>query len=125
MRRHAARPASWRFRCKLPNGYCSSATTASLSRIIGLTLLRRSTCAPACPSAKFCAATSTGYFQAPTATVPGRSEEHTSELQSLMHRSYAVFCLKYKYRGAHHKREDERDRNSTRNTVTTAHKVHH
>src|SRR3546814_6676703 len=26
----------------------------------------------------------------------GRSEEHTSELQSLMRTSYAVFCLKYK-----------------------------
>src|SRR3546814_6502803 len=26
--------------------------------------------------------------------VPGRSEEHTSELQSLMSISYAVFCLK-------------------------------
>src|SRR3546814_2712289 len=25
-----------------------------------------------------------------------RSEEHTSELQSLMHNSYAVFCLKKK-----------------------------
>src|SRR3546814_6637870 len=30
--------------------------------------------------------------------VPGeRSEEHTSELQSLMRISYAVFCLKKKY----------------------------
>src|SRR3546814_2864336 len=29
-------------------------------------------------------------------TVPGRSEEHTSELQSLMRISYAVFCLKKK-----------------------------
>src|SRR3546814_2420591 len=28
--------------------------------------------------------------------VPGRSEEHTSELQSLMRISYAVFCLKQK-----------------------------
>src|SRR3546814_1065775 len=28
--------------------------------------------------------------------VPGRSEEHTSELQSLMRNSYAVFCLKKK-----------------------------
>src|SRR3546814_2393549 len=28
------------------------------------------------------------------ATVKGRSEEHTSELQSLMRSSYAVFCLK-------------------------------
>src|SRR3546814_4418348 len=29
-------------------------------------------------------------------TVPRRSEEHTSELQSLMRTSYAVFCLKTK-----------------------------
>src|SRR3546814_3222606 len=29
-------------------------------------------------------------------TSPGRSEEHTSELQSLMRISYAVFCLKKK-----------------------------
>src|SRR3546814_1504049 len=28
--------------------------------------------------------------------LPGRSEEHTSELQSLMRTSYAVFCLKKK-----------------------------
>src|SRR3546814_7788447 len=34
----------------------------------------------------------TGYFS--TAAV--RSEEHTSELQSLMRISYAVFCLKKK-----------------------------
>src|SRR3546814_10033807 len=30
------------------------------------------------------------------AVLEGRSEEHTSELQSLMRRSYAVFCLKKK-----------------------------
>src|SRR3546814_6026860 len=30
------------------------------------------------------------------ADVIGRSEEHTSELQSLMRTSYAVFCLKQK-----------------------------
>src|SRR3546814_10586005 len=29
-------------------------------------------------------------------TSPGRSEEHTSELQSLMRISYAVFCLENK-----------------------------
>src|SRR3546814_1491072 len=28
----------------------------------------------------------------PSATVPGRSDEHTSELPSLMRTSYAVFC---------------------------------
>src|SRR3546814_7991443 len=35
---------------------------------------------------------------APAAAIPapGRSEEHTSELQSLMRISYAVFCLKKK-----------------------------
>src|SRR3546814_3217932 len=31
----------------------------------------------------------------------GRSEEHTSELQSLMRISYAVFCLKKKKKQAH------------------------
>src|SRR3546814_5840298 len=31
-----------------------------------------------------------------TAAHPARSEEHTSELQSLMRISYAVFCLKKK-----------------------------
>src|SRR3546814_4411780 len=32
----------------------------------------------------------------------GRSEEHTSELQSLMRISYAVFCLKKKKKKTHH-----------------------
>src|SRR3546814_4316323 len=32
----------------------------------------------------------------PVADIARRSEEHTSELQSLMHISYAVFCLKNK-----------------------------
>src|SRR3546814_2257792 len=32
---------------------------------------------------------------------PGRSEEHTSELQSLMRTSYAVFCLKKKKNTTH------------------------
>src|SRR3546814_2112562 len=32
---------------------------------------------------------------------PRRSEEHTSELQSLMRISYAVFCLKKKKKSAH------------------------
>src|SRR3546814_3033471 len=38
-----------------------------------------------------------GYFVArpmPATEMEGRSEEHTSELQSLMRSSYAVFCLK-------------------------------
>src|SRR3546814_4474536 len=40
------------------------------------------------------------YYEAlnlqPRANAPARSEEHTSELQSLMRISYAVFCLKKK-----------------------------
>src|SRR3546814_4104970 len=32
----------------------------------------------------------------PSDSIPVRSEEHTSELQSLMRNSYAVFCLKKK-----------------------------
>src|SRR3546814_3566787 len=35
-------------------------------------------------------------FSQPTASALLRSEEHTSELQSLMRISYAVFCLKKK-----------------------------
>src|SRR3546814_9506359 len=45
-----------------------------------------------------------GYFTVPQKNAAGRalhlprgrSEEHTSELQSLMRNSYAVFCLKKK-----------------------------
>src|SRR3546814_1595931 len=35
-------------------------------------------------------------------TLEERSEEHTSELQSLMRISYAVFCLKKKTEDKHH-----------------------
>src|SRR3546814_9034868 len=37
-----------------------------------------------------------GEFVVVTGRTGGRSEEHTSELQSLMRISYAVFCLKKK-----------------------------
>src|SRR3546814_10148699 len=37
-----------------------------------------------------------GGDDSPTACAKARSEEHTSELQSLMRISYAVFCLKKK-----------------------------
>src|SRR3546814_9475168 len=37
----------------------------------------------------------------------GRSEEHTSELQSLMRISYAVFCLKKKKTKTKHKHIDD------------------
>src|SRR3546814_2153168 len=45
----------------------------------------------------------------------GRSEEHTSELQSLMRISYAVFCLKKKTNTtpSHQTRDHERNNNET------------
>src|SRR3546814_7563309 len=46
-----------------------------------------------------------------------RSEEHTSELQSLMRISYAVFCLKKKNNKQHkHIHQSQPKNNSTNNT---------
>src|SRR3546814_4206919 len=42
-----------------------------------------------------------------SAAQPVRSEEHTSELQSIMRISYAVFCLKQKKRTLRTAREEE------------------
>src|SRR3546814_2350782 len=50
----------------------------------------------------------------------GRSEEHTSELQSLMRISYAVFCLKKKTSLSCSRPTSIRQPNSTSNTHTTA-----
>src|SRR3546814_10800831 len=47
-------------------------------------------------SAKLIASRSRPTDHALCAPAPQRSEEHTSELQSLMRISYAVFCLKKK-----------------------------
>src|SRR3546814_4589399 len=45
------------------------------------------------------------HFSLFTRLMPWRSEEHTSELQSLMRISYAVFCLKKKNK--YHKTANE------------------
>src|SRR3546814_1509121 len=42
-----------------------------------------------------------------------RSEEHTSELQSLMRISYAVFCLKNKTKHTHTQKHTNKDTNTT------------
>src|SRR3546814_4204735 len=42
----------------------------------------------------------------------GRSEEHTSELQSLMRNSYAVFCLKKKTNKQKHSNKNDHSRNN-------------
>src|SRR3546814_7852412 len=43
----------------------------------------------------------------------GRSEEHTSELQSLMRISYAVFCLKKKKQPTNKSNSNKQKKNST------------
>src|SRR3546814_8359510 len=50
--------------------------------------------------------------QAQRSRAPMRSEEHTSDLQSLMRISYAVFCLKKKTKQHKH-------RNNTQRSTTT------
>src|SRR3546814_6706777 len=49
-----------------------------------------------CGAARGCGSGVTGLGFGSRIDVQGRSEEHTSELQSLMRISYAVFCLKKK-----------------------------
>src|SRR3546814_3970812 len=50
-----------------------------------------------------------GMQGSPRAVPPHRSEEHTSELQSLMRISYAVFCLKKKTtNNTHHRYTSKR-----------------
>src|SRR3546814_4730490 len=48
----------------------------------------------------------------------GRSEEHTSELQSLMRISYAVFCLKKKKKTTNTPSRDRKENKVTSKEVT-------
>src|SRR3546814_9875845 len=49
----------------------------------------------------------------PVARTANRSEEHTSELQSLMRISYAVFCLKKNKHNKHYKKSTRQTRRVT------------
>src|SRR3546814_6071619 len=54
--------------------------------------------------------------------IPGRSEEHTSELQSLMRISYAVFCLKKKKESKRaHKKTTKHSQHTRANNETHKH----
>src|SRR3546814_10273349 len=59
----------------------------------------------------------------PGENAPNRSEEHTSELQSLMRISYAVFCLKKKKQKQqqHHPALTELRRENATNLLTNLH----
>src|SRR3546814_7975418 len=60
-----------------------------------------------------------GRARAPRGARRGRSEEHTSELQSLMRISYAVFCLKKKKQTNKNKNEPERRKQRSKHEYTT------
>src|SRR3546814_5901232 len=49
-----------------------------------------------------------------------RSEEHTSELQSLMRISYAVFCLKKKNATSNMRRQNQTNKSPNETSTTTA-----
>src|SRR3546814_6759208 len=51
-----------------------------------------------------------------TGVTSRRSEEHTSELQSLMRISYAVFCLKKKKKNRNEKTQNRQTTKTTNNT---------
>src|SRR3546814_9434359 len=67
-----------------------SGTTGTAHRVDGLSARRDAAPDPLTPRRRLVSAPSVAPALRP------RSEEHTSELQSLMRISYAVFCLKKK-----------------------------
>src|SRR3546814_1908860 len=74
----------------------------TLFRSLRDSILRRSpgglppTCPRSCRQARDCRQGPRQHGRPPAQSPAHRSEEHTSELQSLMRSSYAVFCLKKK-----------------------------
>src|SRR3546814_1694560 len=59
----------------------------------------------------------------PTSSRPRRSEEHTSELQSLMRISYAVFCLKKQNKKSHSQLHINTAQTSVRHIYATQNKT--
>src|SRR3546814_2208211 len=55
----------------------------------------------------------------------GRSEEHTSELQSLMRISYAVFCLKKKKKNTTYRDDNKKVMRKTNRVASVAHNSTH
>src|SRR3546814_1329356 len=73
----------------------------SASQAVGFALLQAFACCEDCAK-RAGIRDRTGYSN-------GRSEEHTSELQSLMRISYAVFCLKKKKTAVKYTTEEENE----------------
>src|SRR3546814_9164159 len=75
-------------------GFCKMLSTISANSSGLPSRLGNGTCLPSESCASCGSDSSSGVRNRPGAIVITRSEEHTSELQSLMRNSYAVFCLK-------------------------------
>src|SRR3546814_7081012 len=88
--------------------------------IIGRGAICRRSLPPPKPEAS-CGSCTTMRCLCTFATTTKRSEEHTSELQSLMRISYAVFCLKKKKKNINNynkqKQRPPHNENTTNNTT--------
>ena len=74
---------------------CVAAQTQRRTECTRLPETLAGVCSPAHPEADSLGAQQLPHTRSfPSALLPSRSEEHTSELQSPTHISYAVFCLK-------------------------------
>src|SRR3546814_10103245 len=90
------------FKIHAPLQYMSKADIAVEAQRLGLDAGMSWSCYDPTPDGKHCGLCDScrlrhkGFEEAglPDPTLYARSEEHTSELQSLMRISYAVFCLK-------------------------------
>src|SRR3546814_8668874 len=69
-------------------------TVIALARSLGHEVVERQIRPEELADATECFLTGTAAEVTPGGSIADRSEEHTSELQSLMRISYAVFCLK-------------------------------
>src|SRR3546814_6551426 len=81
-------------------GMVSGSSVANVASTGALTipLMKRVGFQPEFAGAVEAVASTGGQITPPVMGLAARSEEHTSELQSLMRISYAVFCLKKKQR---------------------------
>src|SRR3546814_5508916 len=87
-----ARHAPFPKRCE----YLYMTSSSRIARLAWPVLLHAALAFPAIASAQSGDHVTLGAGAGVVPDYQGRSEEHTSELQSLMRTSYAVFCLKKK-----------------------------
>src|SRR3546814_2109233 len=109
--------------------WSSDVCSSDLTAITATRCTRTSPSAWAAASPRRSSSATTRYRAAHRATSSTpRSEEHTSELQSLMRISYAVFCLKKKTKKiqwnrnvltTHHNRNEDHPNRSSLQTIHT------